>query len=122
VTSNDRVNLHDLPPAELQSKLGEVVSPPFRIKQIAEWLHYRGVSSFDAMSNLPKDVRAKLEERFTLAFPEVVERTPPASDGSQYLMVLHDGNRIGPSACVARRTSICLSSQAGCAVGSLRSA
>jgi 23S rRNA (adenine2503-C2)-methyltransferase len=119
VTSNDRVNLHDLAPAKLQSTLGEVVSPPFRIKQIAEWMHHRGVESFDAMSNLPKDVRAKLEERFTLEFPHVVERTAPASDGSQkYLFVLGDGNRIESVYMPMRdRTSICLSSQAGCAVG-----
>ena len=119
MTSNDRVNLYDLAPANLQSTLGEVVSPPFRIKQIAEWMHGRGVDSFDAMSNLPKDVRAKLEERFTLALPEVVERTAPASDGSQkYLFVLRDGNRIESVYMPMRdRTSICLSSQAGCAVG-----
>jgi 23S rRNA (adenine2503-C2)-methyltransferase len=119
VTSNDRVNLHDLAPALLQSTLGEVVSPPFRIRQIAEWMHRRGVDSFDAMRNLPKDVRAKLEERFTLAFPQVVERTAPASDGSQkYLFVLGDGNRIESVYMPMRdRTSICLSSQAGCAVG-----
>ena len=119
MTSNDRVNLHDLAPAQLESTLGEVVSPPFRIKQIAEWMHRRGVDSFDAMSNLPKDVRAKLEERFTLDFPHVVERTAPASDGSQkYLFVLGDGNRIESVYMPMRdRTSICLSSQAGCAVG-----
>jgi 23S rRNA (adenine2503-C2)-methyltransferase len=119
VTSNDRVNLHDLAPAQLESTLGEVVSPPFRIKQIAEWMHRRGVESFDAMSNLPKDVRGKLEQRFTLEFPHVVERTAPASDGSQkYLFVLGDGNRIESVYMPMRdRTSICLSSQAGCAVG-----
>jgi 23S rRNA (adenine2503-C2)-methyltransferase len=119
VTSNDRVNLHDLAPAQLESTLGEVVSPPFRIKQIAEWMHRRGVESFDAMSNLPKDVRGKLEQRFTLEFPHVVERTAPAADGSQkYLFVLGDGNRIESVYMPMRdRTSICLSSQAGCAVG-----
>ena len=119
MTKNDRVNLYDLAPAQLHSTLGEVVSPPFRIKQIAEWMHRRGVESFDAMRNLPKDVRAKLEERFTLAFLQVVERTAPASDGSQkYLFVLRDGNRIESVYMPMRdRTSICLSSQAGCAVG-----
>jgi 23S rRNA (adenine2503-C2)-methyltransferase len=118
-SARPHTNLYDLAPAQLQSTLGEVVSPPFRIKQIAEWMHRRGVESFDAMSNLPKDVRAKLEERFTLEFPHVVERTAPASDGSQkYLFVLGDGNRIESVYMPMRdRTSICLSSQAGCAVG-----
>ena len=117
--SNDRVNLYDLAPAQLQRTLSEAVSPPFRAKQIAEWMHNRGVNSFDAMSNLPRDLRAQLADQFTLDFPEVVERTPPASDGSQkYLFVLGDGNRIESVYMPMRdRTSVCLSSQAGCAVG-----
>ncbi len=119
MTSNERLNLYDLAPAQLQATLSEIVSPPFRVKQIAEWMHHRGVDSFEAMSNLPKDLRATLAERFTLAFPQVVERTPPASDGSQkYLFVLGDGNRIESVYMpMGDRTSICLSSQAGCAVG-----
>ncbi len=119
MTSNDRVNLYDLAPAQLQATLSEIVSPPFRVKQIAEWMHRRGVDSFEAMSNLPKDLRTKLTERFTLDFPEVIERTAPASDGSQkYLFTLRDGNRIESVYMPMRdRTSICLSSQAGCAVG-----
>ena len=118
-TSSDRVNLYDLAPAELQSTLNEIVSPPFRVKQIAEWMHRHGAESFDDMSNLPKDLRAKLAERFTLEFPRVIERTAPASDGSQkYLFGLADGNRIESVYMPMRdRTSICLSSQAGCAVG-----
>jgi 23S rRNA (adenine2503-C2)-methyltransferase len=114
-----RLNLYDLAPAELQATLSEIVSPPFRVKQIAEWMHRHGVDAFDALSNVPKVLRAKLAERFTLEFPQVLERTAPASDGSQkYLFSLRDGNRIESVYMPMRdRTSICLSSQAGCAVG-----
>ena len=82
-------------------------------------MHSRGAASFDAMSNLPRDLRAQLAEKFTLDFPPVIERTPPASDGSQkYLFALRDGNRIESVYMPMRdRTSVCLSSQAGCAVG-----
>ncbi len=81
--TNDRLNLYDLGPAQLERTLAEVVSPAFRVKQIEEWMHVRGVDSFEAMTNLPKDVRASLAERFTVAMPEVLTRTVPASDGSQ---------------------------------------
>jgi 23S rRNA (adenine2503-C2)-methyltransferase len=96
-----------------------LVSPPFRVRQIIEWLHERGAASFEAMSNLPKELRAQLAERFTVAFPEVVERTAPAADGSRkYLFRLADGNRIEAVYMpMGERTSVCLSSQAGCAVG-----
>jgi 23S rRNA (adenine2503-C2)-methyltransferase len=112
-------NLYDLPAAQLEAALADLVSPPFRIRQIADWLHVRGVSSFEAMTNLPKELRARLAERFTVAFPEVVERTPPAADGSRkYLFSLADGNRIESVYMpMGERTSVCLSSQAGCAVG-----
>ena len=117
--TNDRLNLYDLAPAQLEATLAEVVSPSFRVKQIEEWMHVRGVDSFEAMSNLPREVRATLAERFTLAMPEVVTRTEPAPDGSQkYLFTLRDGNRIeSVYMLIGDRRSICLSSQAGCAVG-----
>lgn len=112
-------NLYDLRPAQLETVLAEVVSPAFRAKQIEEWMHVRGVDSFEAMTNIPRDVRARLAERFTLAMPEVLTRTEPAPDGSQkYLFRLADGQRIESVFMpIGDRVSICLSSQAGCAVG-----
>ncbi|HEX8408875.1 MAG TPA: 23S rRNA (adenine(2503)-C(2))-methyltransferase RlmN [Thermoanaerobaculia bacterium] len=117
--TDERLNLYDLPPAQLERTLSEVVSPAFRVQQVEEWMHVRGVDSFDAMSNIPKEVRASLAERFTLAMPEVVTRTEPAPDGSQkYLFRLADGQRIESVYMpIGDRISICLSSQAGCAVG-----
>ena len=119
MTNELRPNLFDFAPVQLEQVLGDIVSPAFRVRQIADWLHLRGVDSFDAMSNIPKDVRAKLAERFAIDLPQVIERTTPVSDGSQkYLLALRDGNRIESVYMPMRdRTSICLSSQAGCAVG-----
>ena len=113
------MNLYDLAPAHLDATLGPVVSPRFRIAQIADWMFTRGVDSFEAMTNIPKDLRATLAEQFTIAFPEVAERTEPAADGSQkYLFQLADANRVEAVYMpMGDRTSVCLSSQAGCAVG-----
>ncbi|HET7435169.1 MAG TPA: 23S rRNA (adenine(2503)-C(2))-methyltransferase RlmN [Thermoanaerobaculia bacterium] len=117
--TTDRPNLYDFAPAQLERVLAEAVSPAFRAKQIEEWLHLRGAASFEAMSNLPKELRAQLAEKFAVDLPEAIERTTPASDGSQkYLFKLRDGNRIESVYMPMRdRTSVCLSSQAGCAVG-----
>ena len=133
-----RTNLYDLAPLALDATLRDIVTPPFRAKQIEEWMHVRGADSFDAMTNIPKELRVQLAEQFTLELPRVVEVTPPAPDGSRkYLFALADGNRIEsvymPSLPVedrrprlsgqagrlssTGRTSVCLSSQAGCAVG-----
>lgn len=117
--TNDGTNLYDLAQPRLARALATIVSPPFRIKQIEEWMYVHGVDAFDAMTNLPKELRAALAEHYTLAFPQVVERTAPAADGSQkYLFSLADGNRIEAVYMpMGERTSVCLSSQAGCAVG-----
>src|SRR5947209_17844317 len=82
-------------------------------------MYVRGVDAFDAMTNIPKELRSALAEHYTIAFPQVVERTTPAADGSQkYLFTLRDGNRIEAVYMpIGDRTSICLSAQAGCAVG-----
>jgi 23S rRNA (adenine2503-C2)-methyltransferase len=116
-------NLYDLPPLALDATLRDFVKPAFRAKQIEEWMHVRGVDSFESMTNIPKELRGQLAERFTLDFPHVVEVTQPAPDGSRkYLFTLPDGSRIESvymplHESTAGRTSICLSSQAGCAVG-----
>lgn len=117
--TNDRVNLVDLAPARLETALRDIVSPPFRVRQIQDWLYLHGVDSFDSMTNLPRELRATLGERFTLAFPQVVEVTPPAPDSSRkFLFQLADGSRIEAiNMPMGERTSVCLSSQAGCAVG-----
>jgi 23S rRNA (adenine2503-C2)-methyltransferase len=112
-------NLYDLAPGALQEELRKAVSPPFRAKQIEEWMHFRGAASFDAMTNVPKETRAQLAERYTIEFPQIVEITPPAPDGSRkYLFELRDKQRIESVYMpMGERTSVCLSSQAGCAVG-----
>lgn len=114
-----RLNLYDVGPHELVSILQPLVSPPYRIRQIEEWLFARGVRSFDEMTDIPKEIRARLAENFTLVLPEVKERTPPAEDGSRkYLFQLEDGSLIeSVFMAMGERSSICLSSQAGCAVG-----
>ncbi|MFZ2490404.1 MAG: 23S rRNA (adenine(2503)-C(2))-methyltransferase RlmN, partial [Thermoanaerobaculia bacterium] len=115
----DLPNLYDFTSGQLDELLEGIVAPPFRVRQIEEWMFVRGVDSFEAITSLPKDVRAKLAERFTLRLPEVLTRTEPAPDGSQkYLFGLADGSRIESVYMpMGDRTSVCLSSQAGCAVG-----
>ena len=112
-------NLYDLAPGALEAELRQHVSPPFRAKQVEEWMHVRGVDSFEAMTNIPKETRALLAERFTLELPRIIEVTPPAPDGSRkYLFELRDTQRIESVYMpMGERTSVCLSSQAGCAVG-----
>lgn len=112
-------NLYDLSPGEAGTAIGSLVSPSFRVKQIQEWMYGHGVDSFEPMSNLPKQTRAALAERFSLELPRVEKTTPPAEDRSvKYLFRLGDGALIEAVYMpMGSRTTLCLSSQAGCAVG-----
>ena len=58
---------------ELKNALADMGEKPFRAGQIFKWLH-QGVESFEEMSNLSKDLRARLAERFVLTVPQVVRR------------------------------------------------
>ncbi len=113
------LNLHDLSGAALAAELETVVSPPFRIRQIEQWLHDRGVDSFDAMTNLPRELREDLSARYSVELPAVASRTDPAADLSEkFLFRLRDGSLIeSVHMPMGERTTFCLSSQAGCAVG-----
>ncbi|HSN68359.1 MAG TPA: radical SAM protein, partial [Thermoanaerobaculia bacterium] len=112
-------NLHDLPRAALAAQLEAAVSPPFRARQIEQWLHDRGADSFEVMSNLPRELRENLSATYSVALPAVVSRTEPATDLSEkFLFRLGDGSLIESVYMpMGERTTLCLSSQAGCAVG-----
>jgi len=103
----------------VEEVLVPLVSPSFRVRQIQDWIYTRGIDSFEPMSNLPRATRDALAELFTLSFPELEKTTPPATDRSiKYLFRLVDGSLIEAVYMpMGSRTTICLSSQAGCAVG-----
>ncbi|HEX3128942.1 MAG TPA: 23S rRNA (adenine(2503)-C(2))-methyltransferase RlmN [Thermoanaerobaculia bacterium] len=104
-----------------RERLAEVLAPvvdrPFRVEQIYQALYARGVRSFDEMTDLSKDLRAKLAESFRIGYPDVAE-SRLASDGTcKYLFRLHDGATIEAVDIPERdRRTFCISSQAGCAL------
>lgn len=105
-------------PSGLVSTLTPHVSPPFRIDQIRQWLHERGVDSFEAMTNLPKSLRQDLAARFSAELPQPVRTDPSADRSEKYLFRLPDQSLIEAVFMPGEeRTTICVSSQAGCAVG-----
>lgn len=109
-----------MPPAHLAEVIAGIVTPAFRVRQVADWLYTKGVDSFDVMSNLPPAQREALASRFEIATPELVRITDPAGDGSRkFLFRMRDGALLEAvwMPMGNGRTTLCLSSQAGCAVG-----
>ncbi len=90
----------------------------FRAQQILKWVHQHPLSEFRQMSNVPAALRAELSEYFGLARLDCHRHTTAADGTEKYLFTLADGRRIEsvliPS---EHRRTLCISSQAGCAMG-----
>ena len=105
-------------PEEIEVALKEMGQPKYRAGQIFEWLT-RGVKSFDEMSNLPKDLRARLAEEFYIDGLTCLRKQVSQEDGTiKYLWQLRDGNAV--ETVVMRYkygNTVCISSQVGCRQG-----
>lgn len=100
----------------------EVISlniPKFRTGQIYSWLHQKGVSSFDEMTNLSKDLREKLKNDYYIAGVEIEDKyVSKLDDTVKYLFKLTDGEYV--EAVIMKYKygyTICISSQVGCKMG-----
>ncbi len=113
------VNLLALTQEELQALLTSWGEPKFRADQIWNWLYERRVTSFDAMTNLPKSLRERLEQETTLGVLDVVTEQRSHDGTIKRLYRLPDEQLIESVLMQYdddRRTA-CISSQAGCAMG-----
>ena len=86
------MNIKSMTLPEMQAALKELGQPAFRAKQIYTWLH-KGVRSYDEMTNLSKDLRQTLSERYPFYTPQVIRKQESQRDGTiKYLWRLEDGN------------------------------
>ena len=103
---------------ELTAWLKEQGEPAFRAKQIFHWL-YRGVSSFDEMTDLSKALREKLSSLAFLTPPQVARKQVSRLDGTiKYLWELSDGNCVESVLMRYQHgNTVCISCQVGCRMG-----
>ena len=96
----------------------ELGQPRYRAQQVVEWL-VKGVDDPDEMTNLPKDLRATLSERFAPARPELVaHRVADGGHTHKLLLRFPDGEAIETVLMLyPGRATVCISTQAGCAMG-----
>jgi 23S rRNA (adenine2503-C2)-methyltransferase len=116
-----RPNLTGLGRAELQQALVEagVAAPEkarMRAGQVWRWIHHYGVTDFAAMTDIAKETRAAMAERFVLTRPQIAERQQSADGVIKWLIRFAPGVEAEtvfiPD--VARSGALCVSSQVGC--------
>lgn len=114
---SDKKNIRHLSLPALQEYFNTIGEKPFRAKQVYEWLWQKHAGSFDAMTNLSKQLRSALEEHFTLPALKV-DATQHSTDGTiKNRFRLHDGHLVeGVLIPTENRQTACVSSQVGCSL------
>ena len=104
---------------EIRDWLAQQGEPSYRAKQIFSWIHGKQVREYDSMTNLPKKLRSRMAECFDPAPLRAVRRQVSQIDGTnKFLYELRDGQCIETVFMPYKHgNSVCVSSQAGCAMG-----
>ena len=115
---NSVQDLKSMTLAEIAEALKPLNIPSFRAKQVYEWL-VKGVESYEEMTNLSKDLRATLSEKFPFTYAKIVRKLTSQIDGTvKYLFELFDGHCVeGVVMQYHHGYSMCLSTQVGCRMG-----
>jgi 23S rRNA (adenine2503-C2)-methyltransferase len=110
-------NIRTLSLEELENYFSEIGDKKFRAKQVYEWLWQKHAHSFDDMTNLSKELRAKLAEQFT--FPALrVDATQYSADGTVKSRFRTSDNHLVEGVLIPTdtRQTACVSSQIGCSL------
>ncbi|MDO5530557.1 23S rRNA (adenine(2503)-C(2))-methyltransferase RlmN [Sutterella sp.] len=116
----ERVNLLDFDAAGLKAWCAEIGEKPFRARQLTRWIHRHLESDFEAMTDLAKTFRAKLMERAEVRAPAPLTEKKSADGTRKWLFDVGNGNAVEAVFIPEDdRGTLCISSQAGCAMGCL---
>ena len=116
-----RHELLDHHPDEYEAVLGpalaELGQPTYRARQISGWVHERFAAGFDEMTDLPANLRTLLAERYSISPLEMAFQARSRDGTVKHLWRLRDGEQVESVLIPSRdRVTLCLSSQAGCAL------
>ncbi len=114
-TSAAKINLLDLDRQSLEVFFTQWGEKAFRASQVLQWVHQRGVDNFEAMSNISKALRTRLEEATEIRLPEVVMEQA-SRDGTRKWLIRVDGGNSVETVFIPEddRGTLCISSQVGC--------
>jgi 23S rRNA (adenine2503-C2)-methyltransferase len=111
------VNLLGLDQEALRGFCAGLGEKPYRARQLLRWIHHAGVDDFSAMTDMSRPLRERLAESASIAAPRVLSESTAADGTRKWLLDVGTGNAIEtvfiPE---ANRGTLCISSQAGCAL------
>jgi 23S rRNA (adenine2503-C2)-methyltransferase len=123
-TDDGRVNLKTMGVSDLEQFATSIDQPAYRGRQLFHWMYGKGASSFEEMTSLPKDFRKALAEEATIHSFDV-ETMQRGGDGTMKALFRLPSGKQAETVLIpdidergdARRLTVCVSSQVGCAMG-----
>jgi len=117
VSGASQINLLDLDRPAMESFFESIGYRAFHGRNVLKWLHKHGVTDFDAMTDISKNLRQLLADITVPALPEIVFEQPSRDGTRKWIISLADGQRVEtvyiPD---GNRSTLCVSSQVGCAL------
>lgn len=112
-------NILDFSLDKLKQWMKDNKESEFRAKQIFDWIYKKNIWNFEDMSNIPKNIREKLNNSFYIEIPQVVDVYKSNLDDTfKFLFKYRDGNIIESVVMKYKHgNSICVSTQIGCRMG-----
>ena len=115
--SAKKQNLLGLSRAKLNTLFNELGEKSFRADQVMKWIHQRGVTDIDAMTDISKSLRETLKERTEIRLPKIVEDFASRDGSCKWIIEVESGSKVEmvfiPE---SGRGTLCVSSQAGCSL------
>jgi len=117
MTATSKPNLAGLSLEKLRSLFADMGEKPFRAQQVMKWIHQRGVTDVEAMTDISKPLRDRLKQATVIALPEIVEEFASEDGSYKWIIKVASGSSVEmvfiPE---AGRGTLCVSSQAGCSL------
>ncbi len=114
---NQIINLLDYNYEQMRQLMSDYGEKPYRAQQLMQWIHQVGLSDFEQMNNLGKSLRSRLTQIAAIRLPEIISCQQSKDGTHKWLLKLDCGNCIEtvyiPE---AKRGTLCVSSQVGCAL------
>lgn len=119
-SQQEKINLLDLDAEGIRAWCDSIGQKPFRATQLARWIHRYCCDDFDAMTNLAKEFRARLKDLAYIKAPSIIREHKSADGTRKWLFDVGNGNAVEAVFIPEDdRGTLCISTQAGCAMGCL---
>jgi 23S rRNA (adenine2503-C2)-methyltransferase len=113
----EKTNLLGLPQGELERLFARLGEKPFRARQVMQWIHQRGVTDFEEMTDLSKALRQKLADVAEVVLPDVRDKFESVDGTVKWLIAKGNGQAVETVFIPEPgRGTLCISSQIGCAL------